>query len=250
MIDQNDRGLWGLFEPMILVFNHRQGARQEWANVLNRFRMGIVTDEDYELLKGRVTEESLLDFDAMYLSFTNEEAQNHNETMLNKLPSPLIEIKAIKMYPKGRKPKIRKAGTIENRPIMDNLKLKIGARCLLTSNLNTVDELVNGAAGTIVALETKNDGIDSIIIKFDKSSCGKQHRGKFPRLADKYHSENGTPLFRQEFEISLSSNKGKNLGRGSHAKVQQFAMMINYASTTHKIQVGNIFINHTTSKSF
>ena len=222
---------------MILIHNHRQGARQEWANVLNRFRLGIVTDEDFELLKARVTEDPHLDFDAMFLSFTNEEAQNHNDVMLNKLPSPLVEIKAIKMYPKGRKPKIRKAGTIENRPIMDNLKLKVGARCLLTSNLNTVDELVNGAAGRIVALETKNEGIDSIIIKFDKPSCGKQHRCKFPRLADKYQSENGTPLFRQEFEISLSSKKGHSLGKGSVAKVQQFAMMINYASTTHKIQV-------------
>ena len=181
--------------------------------------------------------------DAMYLSFTNEEAQNHNQIMLNKLPSPLVEIKAIKMYPKGRKAKIRKAGTIENRPIMDNLKLKVGARCLLTSNLNTVDELVNGAAGTIIALETKDEGIDSIIIKFDKSSCGQQHRGKFPRLSEKYYSENGTPIFRQEFEISLNSTKGKNLGKGSFAKVQQFAVMINYASTTHKIQVRYIFVD-------
>ena len=35
---------------MILIHNHRQGARQEWANVLNRFRLGIVTDEDFELI--------------------------------------------------------------------------------------------------------------------------------------------------------------------------------------------------------
>ena len=235
--DQNTFGLWGLFEPMILTFNHRQGASGEWANVLNRFRRGIVTDEDYELLKGRVTEDPLLEFDAMYLSFTNLEAQDHNDKMLDILPSPLVQIKAIKMYPKGREPKIKKAGTIENRPIMNVLKLKIGARCLLTSNLNTVDGLVNGASGSIVGLETNNDGINAIITKFDNPSCGKQHRGNFPRLADKYHSDNGTPIFRQELEIALNSNKGKSLGRGSIAKVQQFPMMMNYGSTTHKIQV-------------
>ena len=237
LTDQNTRGLWGLFEPMILKFNHRQGASGEWANVLNRFRQGIVTDEDFELLKGRVTEDPLLEFDAMYLSFTNLEAQDHNDKMLDKLPSPLVQIKAIKMYPKGREPKIKKAGTIENRPIMNILKLKVGARCLLTSNLNTVDGLVNGASGSIIGLETNNDGINAIITKFDNPSCGQQHRGNFPRLANKYHSDNGTPIFRQELEITLNSNKGKSLGRGSIAKVQQFPMMMNYGSTTHKIQV-------------
>ena len=48
--DQNIRGLWGLFKPMILVHNHRQGARGAWANVLNEFRQGIVTDENFEIL--------------------------------------------------------------------------------------------------------------------------------------------------------------------------------------------------------
>ena len=225
---------------MILVHNHRQGARKEWANVLNEFRKGIVSDENFEILKSRVTKDPLLEFDAMFLSYTNKEAQSHNEKMLNKLPSPLVEIKAIKMYPKGRRPKIQKAGTIENRAIMDILKLKVGARCLLTSNQDTVDELVNGSSGTIIGLETKNEGIDSIITKFDRPSCGQRHREKFPVLAKKYQSENGTPIFRQEIEISLNSNKGKSLGKGSIAKVHQFAMMINYASTTHKIQVSKI----------
>jgi hypothetical protein len=225
---------------MILSHNHRQGASKEWANVLNELRRGIVSDEHYELIKSRVTEDPHLDFDALFLSFTNPEAQDHNDIMLNKLPSTLVEIGAIKMYPKGRKPTITKAGTIENRPIMNVLKLKIGARCLLTSNLNTVDELVNGAAGTIVGLEKKDDGIHCIIIKFDKTSCGKQHRAKFPKLADKYRSDNGTPIFRQELEIQLNSKKGKNLGKGSVAKVHQFPIMMNYGSTTHKIQVGCI----------
>jgi hypothetical protein len=223
---------------MILEFNHRQGASKEWANVLNQFRKGIVTDENYELLKGRVTEDPLLEFDAMFISFTNPETQDHNETMLNKLPLTLVSINSVKMYPKGRKPKTKKGGTIENRQIMDVLKLKVGARCLLTSNLNTVDELVNGAAGTIVGLETKDDNINCIIIKFDSPSCGRHHRGKFPQLADKYHADNGTPIFRQEIEITLNSNKGKSLGRGSVAKVHQFPIMLNYGSTAHRIQVG------------
>ena len=96
------------------------------------------------------------------------------------------------------------------------------------------------AAGTIVGLETKDEGINCIIIKFDKPSCGQQQRAKFSKLADKYRSDNGTPIFRQELEIQLNSKKGKNLGKGSVAKLHQFPVMMNYGSTTHKIQVGCI----------
>ena len=85
---------------MILEYNHRQGESKEWANVLNQFRKGIVTDENYELLKGRVTEDPLLEVDAMFISFTNPETQDHNETMLNKLPLTLVSIDSVKMYPK------------------------------------------------------------------------------------------------------------------------------------------------------
>ena len=49
---------------MILKHNHRQGNDSEWTNVLNRFREGIVTDADFEMLQERVTEDQVLDFDA------------------------------------------------------------------------------------------------------------------------------------------------------------------------------------------
>lgn len=226
---------------MILKHNHRQGTSSEWANILNRFREGIVTDEDFELLKSRVTEDTILDVDAMHLIYTNVEFQDHNDQMLNILPADLKLNSSIKVYPKGRKPKITKAGTIENRQILDVLKIKVGARCVMTVNLNTVDSMVNGATGTIMGLEFKDENIDCLIVKFDKPSWGEQQRSKYPILAEKYKSVNGTPIFRYETEIQLSTNKGKSLGSGSIAKVHQFPIMINYASTAHKIQVRELY---------
>ena len=57
-----NENLWELFEPWILKYNHRQGASSEWANVLNRFREGIVNEEDLNLLKERETDDDHNDF--------------------------------------------------------------------------------------------------------------------------------------------------------------------------------------------
>ena len=99
--------------------------------------------------------------------YTNEEFQGHNNAMLNLLSIGLISAPAIKAYPKGRKPMIQKDGRIENRNILDVLKIKVGARCVLTVNLNTVDDLVNGATGSIVGVEYKENNLNCIIVKFD-----------------------------------------------------------------------------------
>ena len=125
---------------MILKHNHRQGNDSEWTNVLNRFREGIVIDADFEMLQERVTEDQVLDFDAMHLCYTNEEFQGHNGQMLNLLQIDEISASAVKIYPKGRKPWIQKDGRIENRNVLDVLKIKVGARCILTVNLDTVDD--------------------------------------------------------------------------------------------------------------
>ena len=194
-------------------------------------------DTDFEMLQERVTEDQVLDFDAMHLCYTNEEFQGHNGQMLNLLQIDEISALAVKIYPKGRKPWIQKDGRIENRNVLDVLKIKVGARCILTVNLDTVDDLVNGATGTIIAVEYKDNNLNCIIVKFDNPKWGTKHRAQYPGFAAKYKYQNGTPIFRYEMEIQLSSRRGKILGAGSVAKVHQFPLMINYASTAHKIQV-------------
>ena len=59
----DEYSLWQLFEPMILRHNHRQGEGSEWADMLNRFRLGIVTIDDLALLQGRETDDEHLEED-------------------------------------------------------------------------------------------------------------------------------------------------------------------------------------------
>ena len=99
--------LWSTFQPMILQQNHRQGnihefslnfrilfyhcfsigSANEWANRLNRFREGLVTEEDLEVLKGRITSDCHLSKDALHIFYTNVEVSEHNDRMLNTLPA-------------------------------------------------------------------------------------------------------------------------------------------------------------------
>ena len=245
--------LWKSFEPMILKHNHRQGNESFWVDCLNRFREGIVTEEDKEILSKRITNEQHLDTEAIHIFYTNMEVSEHNEKMLNILDSPLISIKA-KKSASGQKqynPPITADGRIENTQFFDNLKIKIGARCSLTWNINTVDELVNGSTGTIVGVETsklsKEKKVEAIIVKCDDPNAGITQRLKYEHISRKYKEVNGTPILRYEHDYNIRSRKG--YAQAATAKIEQFPIRIYYGSTAHKMQVIIlIFINYFTFK--
>jgi hypothetical protein len=104
-------------------------------------------------------------------------------------------------------------------------------------NVNIPDDLVNGSTGIIIGVEFKGNNVDCIIVKFDKDTSGQQQRDRYPELTAKYKSQNGTPILRHEIECTLPTKMGKRLGFGSIAKITQFPIIVNYASTAHKIQV-------------
>ena len=236
-VSYNLQNLWELFEPWILKNNHRQGDGCVWANSLNRFREGIVEEEDLKLLQSRETNDPHLDFDSMHLAYTNLETQDHNDKMMSKLKTPLVEFKAVKKYPKGRRAYIRPDGRIEDTNILDKLKVKVGARIALVWNIDTIDDLVNGSTGTIIAFEPDINNIECIIVRFDNNSWGRMQRERNPKYAKMYQKENGTPIFREPIDVMGKTKNGNFLGTGSAAKIIQFPIVPFYASTNHKIQV-------------
>ena len=95
---------------------------------------------------------------------------------------------------------------------------------------------------TVRAIEyNQKNEVYCIIVQFDKDSMGQDHRLRYPNFANKYKNVNGTPIFRQEMDTMGKTRKGLRLGSGSIAKIHQFPLIVNYASTNHKIQVKQLF---------
>jgi ATP-dependent DNA helicase PIF1 len=120
--------LWHKFECIILEKNHRQGDDRQYANMLNRIRIGQETDEDIQELNTRVRKESHPDIkreiDALYIFGTNQKVNQMNNKRLKALKSKERVITAICIHKtiKSFKPSVNNAGNIYNTPFQKELK--------------------------------------------------------------------------------------------------------------------------------
>ena len=107
-------------------------------------------------------------------------AKEHNETQLNTLHTQLILIDAIDEIPKDivlsqsqidaiKQRKMSETGNLESQ-----LKLKIGAQVMLTSNLDIDDRLVNGLVGTVKQIKYKNNEVSVVYVKFNDHNARRE----------------------------------------------------------------------------
>ena len=107
-------------------------------------------------------------------------AKEHNETQLNTLDTQLILIDATDEIPKDivlsqslidaiKQRKLSETGNPESQ-----LKLKIGAQVMLTSNLNIDDRLVNGLVGTFKQIKYKNNEVSVMYVKYNDNNAGRE----------------------------------------------------------------------------
>ena len=134
-----------------------------------------------------------------------------------------------------KKPKLSNDGSIFNTPLQFNLKLKKGARVILTYNVNVIDSLTNGALGTVVGFEkTASGSISSIHVLFDDDKVGKDRRKKNPTHFQRtYHDTPVTPISRIEFRFNLSKNP---TSQNDIMTATQFPLKLAFACTAHKMQ--------------
>ena len=94
--------LWEKFECINLEINHRQGEDNDYANMLNRIRVGEETSEDIDKLKDRVRNENHIDIrrekDALYIFGTNMKVNQMNNRRLKALKGEEKVILAICMH--------------------------------------------------------------------------------------------------------------------------------------------------------
>ena len=108
------------------------------------------------------------------------------------------------------------------------LKLAVGARVMLTANVDVSDGLVNGARGEVVHIaKNASDEIHKILVSFDNPSVG-----KCAIRSSAYRSNygNAVPLSKHEATF-LAMGK-----RGSEVTRVQFPLTLAWATTIHKVQ--------------
>ena len=224
---------WKSFDVVTLEENHRQDEDQEYANILNRIRIGSVTEEDIKVLETRVRPEGHPDLNgAMYLTCTNASVSKLNKKRLNEIDGELFSIEAVNLHPtsKNFKPSVDKKGAVMGTPFMQTLELKIGSRVMLTYNIDVADCLTNGARGLLVGLEKNDDGIVyRLYVEFDEECQGAQQRKR--KQSRKYPRSTVIERVMFSYMLSKKSKRGSNT-----AKVYQFPIIVCFAATAHKFQ--------------
>jgi len=204
--------LWAKFEVVNLTYNHRQGNDKSYADILNRARIGELTDDDIRILETRVMErdDPNLPKDAIYISAVNEDVNKVNEERLECLDgkkltaNAIITNKTIQKY----KPIITSAGTIKNTPLQYILNLKVGAKIMLTYNLDTSDGLTNGALGEVIGYDLSSEGrVQTLYIEFNDPKIGRNRRMSNPNLQEKYPGRNATAIVKYQLLKVLDSAK-------------------------------------------
>ena len=169
--EQSLRNLWHQFSVIVLKTNHRQGEDKEYADILNRLRVGIYAAEDEELLKKKVRPyDDSIPETALIVAGSNADVNNYNTSKLNKVDGDLIQCTArVSSESRGVfKPKLSNDGSIIGTTLQYQIDLKKGCRVMLTTNLDLCDGLVNGSLGTVVGFEyTKGGDLRYIMVKFD-----------------------------------------------------------------------------------
>ena len=228
---------WKCFKIVNLEENHRQGDDKTYAEILNRIRTGEQTEEDIITIEKRVRPKNhpdLKDKDALYLFGKNKPVDEMNEKKLFKIKGEEFVIKARCFHNtiSDFKPPVSKTGTINNTPFQANLRLKIGAKVMLTYNVNTADGLTNGSRGELIGvLKDKEDEVIKLIVKLENPSHGQSNRELNPEITKRYPG--GTMIEKVNFGFTLSKSKKANI---ASAKVIQFPLKLAFAVTAHKIQ--------------
>ena len=171
--------LWELFEPVELIQNHRQGEDRVYADLLNRMRVGENTEEDFQLLKSRVTSE--IPPNAWHFYGFNKLVYARNKEELNKLNTPLFSFASRHTHPNM----VFKSefGKVNETSFDYDLELKLDSRVMVVHNIDAGDGLINGTTGHVRGF-IRSDGsqakdsseVHMILAEFDDEEDGQDLR--------------------------------------------------------------------------
>ena len=110
------------------------------------------------------------------------------------------------------------------------LKIKIGARVMIITNIDVSDGLTNGVMGTIVNIlkDEEEVNVKVILVKFDNSDVGQS--GRSQSLYKNINNRNAVPIVPFQASFQINSSNSCNASR------LQFPLELSWAVTIHKCQ--------------
>ncbi|XP_073795416.1 uncharacterized protein isoform X2 [Danio rerio] len=220
------------FQIITLTQIMRQKDDLAYAQLLNRLRIKQkhekLNDEDKCMLEP-VIRSSLEECpkDALHIYATNKEVDTHNTEALFSQYSNIVTINADDYKKDPKTGEMKRQGTPfkgDKCDLNDRLQIAIGARVMLTRNIDVEDGLVNGTFGTVAKITTQNreslQYVQLIGLHVDNVNAGQKHRMKAP-------DEDGNIVYIERSEEPLK-RKG--------AVRRQFPMKLAFACTIHKVQ--------------
>ena len=172
--------------------------------------------------------------DALHIFAENEPANKHNEEMLNRISGPSIQVAAIDEFPQECNIPTSDLRNMQNAKLSDTgglisiLIVKIGARVMITKNIDLKDRLINGQIGTIMQFKFKNDNLVKPYIKLDDERAGVKALSSDPISRENMW----IPITRSEAFFTL---KGRS-ANSPMIRRTQFPLMLSWACTCHKVQ--------------
>lgn len=212
----------------------RQKDDKEFAELLNRIREGVHTEDDVaNLQQCCISSEDKNDLlDALHVYSTNAKVDAYNEDKLAHLKGRIRKCVAIDRKPNTLKGHVMNKDSRFTGGLPAVLELKIGARVMLIRNIDVNDGLVNGALGTIVSFNEFNPSVTSpkeVLVQFDNPRVGAMAGEK--TSMNKAQHPTAVPIGVIEAKFSISARNP-----GLEIKRQQFPLRLSWATTIHKVQ--------------
>ena len=222
------------FEMIELDEIMRQKDDSAFCELLCRVRTATHNNDDIAILKSREIEPNMTDYPqhALHVYKLNADVDERNRYMLNCLV-PESQQYSIKAHDSraGQTSHINLSTLSDKRSdtggLHGVLKIAIGARVMLTTNVDVADGLVNGARGEVVHVVMSDGKVTHILVKFDHPDVGAKARQASQFLL---RFPTAVPLVKHE---AIFRAKGK---RGSEITRLQFPLTLAWATTIHKVQ--------------
>ena len=213
----------------------RQRGDSQFAELLCRVRTATCTEEDIKVLESRTITDDHPDYphDVLHAYPRNQHVDEQNKLKLRQL-APENEHVVIKSIDKDKDKhtQLLDLRMPENKAktggLVSELHLAIGAKVMLTVNVDVSDGLVNGARGTVQAIIKSGSEVTLVLVRFDHSRVGtkaiaqSQYRSQHPEAV---------PISRHEEAVfCIGKNKAAEVSR------RQFPLVLAWATTIHKVQ--------------